>query len=697
MRRWFARALVVAGVLCAAASERPPLRAQGRAADTLIPAAFAIPLTSPSVPDITLSTIERVLVAAKVPFGIEGGAPQDPPLIDLAHPPTEVANLHAMTVGAALDTVARVDPSVRWSEDDGVIVVRQTSAPTWLDGALPPFQVSNANVSSALDALMTAVDPTRAGQVKPWMTFVLASPTGQMVRVGAELPRFSVVRDHGTVLDGLDAIVRVAHGAWRVEYAGTTLDAKNASVQISDESRFATGGGGTYAAESAVAVEARTHRNPDLVTVGLSQDLPGAVLMYAQAARVTVGLEALPPPQDFHSPTGVVLQLDRTQPQAALKQLVAYDSRYELTDDHGVFHVRPHGDPVIPGYAAPVTSFSASNEPLGDVMGRLTALAGAVEARPGMPPAISVISRGRGGQAEMAKQEREVPLTPVSLDFAGPGTIRDVLDALCRDRGLSWQVRATPQGGAFASSSLTLSSVDGWSISRRAIMPALRPGVRPVPVPPGTVALPSTPETLFEALPMADLRLRFGAYIRETAHTPGERAAAAAAAEQAPRITLQDLRISDLLTKLLQQVPGYAWTEDRSVYHIQPLALGTSPDEPINRPVDRLDVQLTDLGHAARVAVGLMTGRPAGPGEVPGWFTTSGPPNVVHPLGGPMHLVLDHGTVRDALDAILRTGQAQSWTLVSSSDGLHRSITLRLCAPLGRNCGSESTQDPGPR
>ncbi len=215
MRRWFACALVVAGVLCAAASERPPLRAQGRAADTLIPAAFAIPLTSPSVPDITLSTIERVIAAGALP-GIEGERPGRLPLIDPAHPPTEVANLHAMTVGAALDTVARVDPSVRWSEDDGVIVVRQTSAPTWLDGALPPFQVSNANVSSALDALMTAVDPTPAGQVKPWMTF----SHRQMSWVGAELPGFSVVRDHGTVLDGLDAIVRVAHGAWRVEYAG---------------------------------------------------------------------------------------------------------------------------------------------------------------------------------------------------------------------------------------------------------------------------------------------------------------------------------------------------------------------------------------------------------------------------------------------------------------------------------------------
>jgi hypothetical protein len=186
---------------------------------------------------------------------------------------------------------------------------------------------------------------------------------------------------------------------------------------------------------------------------------------------------------------------------------------------------------------------------------------------------------------------------------------------------------------------------------------------------------------------MANPRSPFGAYIRETAHTPGERAAAAAAAEQAPRITPRDLAIPALLTTLLKPVPGYEWTEDRGVYHIQPMALGTSPDEPINRPVDHLDVQLTDLNHAERVLVGLITGRPAGPG----------PPNIVHPLGGPMRLVLDHGTVGDVLDVLLRTVQAQSWTLVSSTDGLRRSITLRLCAPPGRNCGSESTQDPGPR
>lgn len=102
--------IVVVVVSATTMFARTPRAQQGSVANVMVPAGSAVPLSTPTTSVKTIEPILRVLSAAKVPFGIEGAAHRELPLVDLAHPRVEPANLHAMSVGTALDTIAHVDP-----------------------------------------------------------------------------------------------------------------------------------------------------------------------------------------------------------------------------------------------------------------------------------------------------------------------------------------------------------------------------------------------------------------------------------------------------------------------------------------------------------------------------------------------------------------------------------------------------------
>ena len=678
MRRWFSRAVCVAVFFCVGVVQRPGIAAQLRAADTMIPASAAIALTTPTNPVATLNVVQRVLAAAKVSYGLEGPPLLDPPLVDLAHPPTEIADLHNMTVGAALDAIARVDPSVRWSEHDGVIVVRLAGDRTWLDGAMSTFRVSNGDKVAALNALITAVDPARYGQVaRGGQRFPTPAPS-----VAPE-PPISVFQERGTVLDGLNAIARAARSSWWITYDGPTLDARDASIVLG--TGRIVGARDNVVAASPVVVDARASRDPNIVNVPIAFDMPQAVQTYAKAAGITLGIETLPFPDLPVEMTGIRLRLDRRQPRAALAKIVAYDSRYELTEDKGVFHVRVRGGALLPSLDAPVAAFSASDELLTSVLSRIAVLSGPMPVTPqGFGDAV-MINPLSASQADYEKTRQTVGTIRVSVDFSGPGSIRDVLDALCVKNGLVWQAGPAPSIRPAGLSNLTLTNASsgGWMMTRRAPWASSRT-FTPLPRPTlesTSVSLPTSLETLSEVLPVAMGGRPFGAYFHQVARTPGERAEDRAAAAQAPLINPTALLVPDLLNTLLKPVPGYRWSETRGVYHILPATLTDSPDELVNRPVDHLDIQIAGLPDAMEVITQILTGRP---------IQRRPPSSSAVQLGSPMRFTLEHGTVRDALDLLLRTGEADSWTLTSFAGAGEQlsEVGVQLCLR-GRACTSE--------
>jgi hypothetical protein len=123
--------------------------------------------------------------------------------------PTDTVSLLGMSVAEALDTLVKLDPRYRWTETDGVVVVRPVEA--WANPANLLNQVTSSLVvdDTNLGGALTLIGSALRGQPRV-SGDQLATRTEQGAR------RFSVHLGSTSVAGALTAIVR-AHGNLRWE------------------------------------------------------------------------------------------------------------------------------------------------------------------------------------------------------------------------------------------------------------------------------------------------------------------------------------------------------------------------------------------------------------------------------------------------------------------------------------------------
>jgi hypothetical protein len=588
MRRWFGRAIAVALVLRVAIAGAWPARVQTppRLADAVIPTSAAIPLSVPSNAIAIHQTIERVLASVSVPYGLEGPALATVPIFDFARPPVEVARFAGMRLGEALDAIAHVDPAVRWIERDGFILVREGPANSpFLDRQMPPFTFMGTDALDALDAVVTAIDPARHGHV-------LAAPSAASASSDASI---TITAAAGTVLDALNALARSVHGSWAVLYDDGSADVQAASVSLRTPR-------GSYVSRSPVAERARATPDPNLVHVTVFPDLGQAIASFVKAAHVPVGLELLGLPQGvMPDRPGIALDLDRTRPADAIARLVAYDSRYQSLDHGGVVRVWPTaGSSASPWLDTAVDRFDATREPIGSVLDRIIWLSG-------LPPtgSANVTPDVPVTSPDASQRRHDIPLMPVSVAFDRHGSLRDVLDDLCRSQGLWWQVLPFPPGG---SGELRLTSFDGWSISRGLTWPVS--GVRPTRpparvLPPArdydidqvTVPLGTGLSDPFAALLSQVGRLPMGLELAPAAFAPADVRVMPA---RPPTIIVGPGKLSDALYVILERRANYEMTIPDGVINIAPSDLMRSPTHFLNVPLDHFEATGMPIMDAVR-------------------------------------------------------------------------------------------------
>src|SRR5262249_18811662 len=100
------------------------------------------------------------------------------------------------------------------------------------------------------------------------------------------------------------------------------------------------------------------------------------------------------------------------------------------------FYVRPKASVSNSLLDKSIDSFTATNEPLDSVMRRVVAIFAPGSPQSGGP---SIISGGSPIQAQMAALRAR----PITISLRGPGTVRDVLDAVATATGAAtWLLRA---------------------------------------------------------------------------------------------------------------------------------------------------------------------------------------------------------------------------------------------------------------
>jgi hypothetical protein len=311
---------------------------------TASPAAAQSPLDKTIGPDewgeITATAIEPALIgklarAAGVPMGIEA-APG-------AARKTRAQKLTGLTLRAALEAMAAIDPRYEWREMNGVIVLRTPDA--WNSSTDPlelPIQallLSNVRARNALSVIAA----------------FLGAPQSRDVQFD-DAKRFSLQLDSGTVLDLLNATVR-AHGelAWSFEPAPNDRNFPFLVSVIGGATGFGCGVPGRtpqspvnlarYLDPAALApggsmsvVDRVVGIGPNELPLVVNGPSPWAVDHLADATRVPMGLEFLgpgkPPPSMGISATGRRLR-------DVLDAMVAVDPRYEWREMDGVVVIRP--------------------------------------------------------------------------------------------------------------------------------------------------------------------------------------------------------------------------------------------------------------------------------------------------------------------------------------------------------------------
>ena len=291
---------------------------------------------------LTATEIGALAAAAHVPMGFESVGADPAPL-----------NIQASgrSLRVVLDAIVAADPRYEWRDDNGVAVLRPTTAWTdtedFLHRSAAAIRFDDVGVSDALQLVIALFGE----DLHPSQRNTLADPK-----------RFNLDVPPGTVIEALNAIVR-AHGAlaWGIEpfppqaaiAPGTLLSPYMASL-VSGGTGRAIGIGVPLAHAPRVpeqlerwgraaplASEPALERVVGKKASGEPFVMRGAwdIPELAAVTHAAMGLELLSPPDgptDSRSVTITGLSL-----REALTALMALDTRYEWREIDGVIVVRP--------------------------------------------------------------------------------------------------------------------------------------------------------------------------------------------------------------------------------------------------------------------------------------------------------------------------------------------------------------------
>ena len=686
------RVLAAAGVVVLASvwrlgAQTPTLRL----ADTLIPSAQPITLSLPTNDIFAFNTVRMLLARLKVPYGVETPGLPDVPLADFAHPAAGTLTLSGMRLGDALDAIVRVAPHFRWSEIDERIVVRGGPiANGLLDKKVSHLSLESAAPAAALGALITAIDPTRRGEGMTPASAPVPAAALAALPDSAKARNVSVKLDDVTVLSALNAIARAGNLFWIVEYDGPVADLSSASVSFH-------AGDLSVTAHSPVWI--RSNTAPEQIRIGVLGNIEGMLTAYARAAHVRVGLELVPPPDFLGPPPGPAAPLDLTHvpPFEAIKRIVAYDSRYEVSQSKDAFHVTP--TMAVPGRLMfmdkAVSGFTASHEAIGAVLGRIIWLLGyqpagtaSVSAGPSMPM----------NAPGAAQRTQDIRTMPVTFTVGDRSTVRDVLDALCRAQGtLSWRLRPPSSTGTMVE--LRLTSTEGWTIAQSFAIPAqpVRPAGMPgVPVP---RAMDRDIGAIQVAIGSTGALNPFDQLLRQGVRTPAglEQLPAVrrmtvdprVVEKNAPALTLGPGKLSDALYVLLERVPDYELTIEDGVLNIAPTSLLHSPTHFLNASLEHFEVHDVTIDQGVRALRHQLN--PLYPEGVPGSGGSGGSAGGLVSaarmqaaqalFGRRISVSMDHASPREILNRLVSTHGEMMWSV--RYDSLDPSVAAE---PTESNC-----------
>ena len=660
MVRSLRRASVVAVVVGAMTmAVRVPAARQARVSDTVVPSNAAIALSTPTNSLKSADLVGRLLAAANAPSGFERPAldPDNPPPFDFGAQPVELANLAGMRLGEALDAIARVDPSVRWTEHDGAVVVRMGAVSgDWLDQPSRPVDYRGSELNEALKAVASAIDPEHERTVN---RAVIIGPPGSPQKPIESESLFVVLRPAGSAEQVLDALAREAHVRWDVSYSSSGPSVDSATIlvralpaeacRVSSASLDLLGAGG-----------------PQRVQLTAGGGVGFALLQYAKAAHHS-GLSRCR--CQNRSSRSVSLAADPAAPAQSIARILTFDSRYQWKEERGVFHVWPTMT-ITTGLDTPTRFFSASAQPLSSVVARLIELTGH-----GTLGQIFV-TPGDFRQEVATQQRGELPALPVTATIQDVGDAEGVLDELCQLQGWSWQWRiGVPRNPG----SLSIQGGEGWTVGQR---------VNAVP----TVLQPTLNGRRYPPLPRDYPIARAGALIGGAQEDPF-RGLFGSAGNQPIALELEPLpssssdprvmppsgtsvplgpgMFSDGLATLLDHLPAYAMTTVNGLIEIAPRALAASPTHFLNVPLDHFEVRDATIGDAVRALRHRLD--PAYPLMKSGETTTVPGSNAEEVqrrtadaeavFSRHISLSLDHASPREILNRLVLANQDLRWTI----------------------------------
>ena len=638
-----------------AQTQRGPLASQRVLGNPIV--AIDAPMNDHSVFDAA----QQLLRVADVRFGIEGPA-LDPavPLVDFGKPVENIVVLTGLTLGDALDRLAAGNPRFHWREADGMIQARVSSAgPTLTDRRLPGFVLVNASPRAALEALIKAVAPARGtagimGMGRP----AAGREGGPPTRVGKDV---SVSLDKPTVLDVLNAVSR-ENGAmsWTIRYERAPATIDTATIAFSESGEYAT-------AVPPGMVDPTAPQPGNAVRVSVFSDLATMLAQYREQTGVLVNFELLPPvPGPRSSRSMPPLTLTGLPPAAAVRRIVAHDSRYEVVERSGRFLVKPRaGGPHTSPLDTVLPSFVRVDEPFDAAVGGLLQ-------RLSLESSSTGSFQSGGGRGSNTAAIEAIRQKPVSVSFPKPTTVRDVLDALCAAAGpLSWSLRAQSVMSGRSFYNLEISSPEGWTLPKSFVIATpTTPSRRPEPGIPANldrdinrVSFPTTPAPISPFLTLASsARIPVGIEL-----APSELPRTDPRFMVRPDMTmLGPGKLSDAIYVLLERMPDTGWIASGGMLNFGPASTIRQPGHFLNRPIGRFDVS----GVPARDVVKLLRQRMAGSGSPTAAAAPTGgaPPMAVRTIESlmsqPVTLALENPTPRDVLNAIALRLNNVSWIVM---------------------------------
>lgn len=605
------RSSVVAAVLASvtltgsllAQQQSAPASAQ-RAADAVIPGApTAIVLDIPTDVFAAQTAMRRVLDVAGVRYGLEGPAwdPKTPPL-DFARTREDTLQLAGRRVGDALDAIVKAAPQFRWTEIDGVIVIRSSAAGQGiLDREIPSFALTDAAPRTALEAVVAALDPAR-----PRGLGIIGfgrSPTGAMGGPSKTGHNVTLNLRNMTVQVILASIARLnGELSWSVQYDRAPASLETATITLSEVGESVT-------AQSPVVFNAPISTASPAQTLRIAPSMPATLSNYARSTPVKISVEevavpnalaSLIPSAASPSVAGVPPLELPTAPAEAIARIVALDSRYEWSEKNGRFRVRPKQG--VPGRIdlldQPMDGFTATNEPARTVIERVGRTMGTVR------PASRSSARGPTSiDIAMA--------TPISVSLAGPVTARDVLDAIADATGWSWGLRPifTPgQPSVLGLQWRSLTPIPGTStVSWSASVDVTTPDLSPAPLP-AQGPVRAIPPSLDREIGRVTLSFDpgpdpFQQLAQEMRVPLTVEELPPPAPPQDPRrmtrphqpVTVGPGRFIDAVYVLLEKVPGYDMEATNGMVNVVASSLMQSADYFMNRPLPAFSVNNVGL------------------------------------------------------------------------------------------------------